>query len=459
MVCHGEPSQRTRARRVIAVVSVLVGLLLVVAAPSLAAPTVSYQCSPAPADCTGWYRSDVALDWTVEPPKAVSGGCADVTFTSDTAGTAESCTAGEKDKIVTAQVTIRRDATPPHVDAGQARGPDVNGWYNRPFTVAFIAQDATSGLAGACAPITYTGPDTGARSLVGTCKDRAGNVGSSPAFKFRYDATGPKVAAAVPRRTPDHAGWFTAPVTFNFVGADAMSGLAACAPARYAGPDGASANVVGTCRDNAGNRSRRSFGLMFDATPPRVSGLRAIARDRRVVVRWNRIRDAASIEVRRVPGVGLEPTSLVFSGRASRFVDHNVRNGVAYRYEVRPADAAGNTGSDAVTATPKRRRTAPHLRLPPANALIRASTPPLLRWTSARRARYYNVQLYRKGRKVLSAWPQRPRYQIERRWRYAGEEQRLSQGRYVWYVWPGYGDRSQANYGDLAGRRAFVVVR
>jgi hypothetical protein len=441
------------------VVSVVVGLLFVVAAPSLAVPTVSYQCSPAPTDCTGWYRSDVALEWTVEPPKSASVGCEDVTFTSDTAGTAESCTAKDKHGEVTARVTVRRDATPPQVGPGQARGADVDRWYNRPFTVAFSGQDSTSGLAGPCARVTYAGPDTAARSLVGTCIDRAGNVGSSPAFRFRYDATGPRVAAAVAGRAPDHAGWFTAPVTFNFIGADAMSGLSACAPARYAGPDGASANVVGWCRDYAGNRSRRSFGLLFDATPPRVSGLRAIARDRRVVVRWRRIRDAASIEVRRVPGVGLEPTSLVFSGRASRFVDHNVRNGVAYRYEVRPADAAGNTGSAAVTATPKRRRTAPRLRLPSANALIRASTPPLLRWTSVRRARYYNVQLYRKGRKVLSAWPQRPRYQVERRWRYAGEQQRLSQGRYVWYVWPGYGDRSQANYGGMVGRRAFVVVR
>jgi hypothetical protein len=379
MVRHGEPPRKDRARRVIAVASVFVGLWLVLAAPSLAAPTVSYQCSPAPTDCTGWYRSDVALHWTVDPPKSVSQGCTDATFTADTAGTPESCTAGEKDKAVTAQVTIRRDATPP------------------------------------------------------------------------------KIVAAVARRTPDHAGWFTAPVTFDFVGTDATSGLAACAPARYAGPDGAAAKVVGTCRDNAGNQSRRSFGLMFDATPPPVSGLRGIGRDRRVVVRWHRIRDAASIEVRRVPGVGVEPTSLVLSGGASRFVDHNVRNGVAYRYEVRPTDAAGNTGSDAVTATP--RRTPPHLRLPLPGALIRASTPPLLRWTSVRRARYYNVQLYRNDRKVLSAWPQRPRYQIERFWRYAGEERRLSPGRYVWYVWPGYGDRSQVNYGDLVGQRAFVVAR
>jgi hypothetical protein len=282
-------------------------------------------------------------------------------------------------------------------------------------------------------------------------------VGRSPAFGFRYDTTAPKVVEAVPGRTPDYAGWFTAPVTFSFIGADATSRLAACASARYAGPDGASATVVGRCRDHAGNRSRRSFRLKFDATPPRVSGLRAKAGDRRVAVRWNAIRDAASIDVLRVPGLGSQPASRVFSGRASRFVDHHVRNGVTYRYQVRPRDAAGNAGGDAVTATPKRRRPAARLRLPLANALIHASSRPLLRWTNVRRATYYNVQLYRDGRKVLSAWPRRPRYQIERRWRYAGRDQRLSRGRYVWYVWPGYGQQSRANYGDLVGRRAFIV--
>lgn len=459
MGVRAELPQKHRARRVLAAVPVLVVLLLVVAAPSLALPTVSYQCSPAPADCTGWFHSDVTLDWTVAPPKSVSQGCDDVTFTSDTAGTAESCTAEQKDATVTAQVTVRRDATPPQVGAGHARGTDVNGWYNRPFTIAFSGQDGTSGLAGACAPVTYAGPDTAARSLVGTCTDRAGNVGRSPAFKFRYDATGPKVVAGVPRRPADHAGWFTAPVTFDFVATDATSGLAACTPARYAGPDGASARVVARCRDNAGNRSRRSFGLKFDATPPRVAKLRAIAGDRRVVVRWKRIRDAASAEVWRVPGLGPEPTSLVFSGRRSRFVDHHVRNGVTYYYELRATDAAGNAGSDAVSVTPKRRRPTPRLRLPRANALIPANSPPLLQWTSVRRAGYYNVQLFRDGRKVLSVWPQKPRYQIERRWRYAGKDQRLSLGRYVWYVWPGYGNPSGANYGDLVGRRAFSVVR
>ena|SRR5690349_6145569 len=112
MGCHGEPSRENRARRVIAVVSVLVGVWLVVAAPSLAVPTVSYQCSPAPTDCTGWYHSDVVLDWTVDPSKSVSEGCVDVTFTADTAGTTQSCAAQDKHGTVTAQVTIRRDATP-----------------------------------------------------------------------------------------------------------------------------------------------------------------------------------------------------------------------------------------------------------------------------------------------------------------------------------------------------------
>jgi hypothetical protein len=89
--------------------------------------------------------------------------------------------------------------------------------------------------------------------------------------------------------------------------------------------------------------------------------------------------------------------------------------------------------------------------------VISAARPPVLRWTRARHARYYNVQLHRAGRKILSAWPARPRYRLHRRWSFAGNLRRLAPGRYVWYVWPGYGRRSAARYGDLIGRSAFRV--
>jgi hypothetical protein len=95
---------------------------------------------------------------------------------------------------------------------------------------------------------------------------------------------------------------------------------------------------------------------------------------------------------------------------------------------------------------------------PAANATVRTRRPPLLRWMPVQRARYYNVQLFRGDRKVLSAWPARPRYQIKKRWTLRGTPQRLRRGRYRWYVWPGFGARPKARYGDLLGPRTFTVV-
>ena len=85
--------------------------------------------------------------------------------------------------------------------------------------------------------------------------------------------------------------------------------------------------------------------------------------------------------------------------------------------------------------------------------------PPLLRWKRVRRATYYNVQLYRKGRKVLTRWPRRASLQLRRRWRYGGKPRYLAPGRYRWYVWPGYGRRSAHKYGRLLGKSHFTVVR
>jgi hypothetical protein len=94
---------------------------------------------------------------------------------------------------------------------------------------------------------------------------------------------------------------------------------------------------------------------------------------------------------------------------------------------------------------------------PAAHATVRTRRPPLLRWTPVRRARYYNVQLFRGDRKVLSVWPVRPRYQIKKRWSRLGTPQRLRRGRYRWYVWPGFGARPKARYGDGIGPRTFTV--
>ena len=73
------------------------------------------------------------------------------------------------------------------------------------------------------------------------------------------------------------------------------------------------------------------------------------------------------------------------------------------------------------------------------------------------KARYYNVQVFRNGKKILSAWPSKPHYQLRRSWRYRGHRYRLSDATYRWYLWAGYGKRSARHYGGLLGKRSFIV--
>ena len=74
-----------------------------------------------------------------------------------------------------------------------------------------------------------------------------------------------------------------------------------------------------------------------------------------------------------------------------------------------------------------------------------------------RSADYYNVQLYRDGRKVLSVWPTLAHLRVKRAWRFDGRRVRFRSGEYRWLVWPGHGARSKADYGERIGVRKFTV--
>ncbi|HEV3375768.1 MAG TPA: hypothetical protein VG126_00655 [Thermoleophilaceae bacterium] len=236
--------------------------------PAAAVPSVTYKCSPAPQNCVGWYTSNVTIDWVVTPSDAtVVAGCQDKTFTTDTRETNEYCKVDDGEATVTVELKIRLDKTPPTVLGGQPdRGADFGGWYTRPVTVAFSGTDQTSGIDG-CTTETYNGPDSGAASLTGRCFDKAGNVGTL-GYGLNYDATPPSVTGAGPARSPNPAGWFNAPVAFDFQGSDATSGIASCTTLTYSGPETAAGSVSGTCRDRAGHSAERSFPIKYDATAP-----------------------------------------------------------------------------------------------------------------------------------------------------------------------------------------------
>jgi len=125
------------------------------------------------------------------------------------------------------------------------------------------------------------------------------------------------------------------------------------------------------------------------------------------------------------------------------------------------ADARGNLASAAfdVTVVFVVNRTASSGELFAPSPGARVTTPPMLHWWPARNARFYNVQVFRRGQKILTAWPSRPRFRLRARWTYNGDTFRLRPGRYTWLVWPAYGSVAHPRYGKLLGVSSFVFAK
>ncbi len=373
------------------------------------------------------------------------------------------------------------DTTPPsltgvpasrRVEADSAAGSRVG--YALP-----TASDTVSGpLPVVCSPASGSLFPLGSTFVRCSATDGSGNTGSATFIVTVADTTPPTLNVPKPttistggaRQLPSSA----APVR-AFLGAatarDLVDGVVAVENDAPTVLSLGTTSITFSAKDKAGNvATRRSqitltrFGSVppsvVDRTPPGdVRNVVARPGDRSVELSWTLPSDAASVEITRSPGRGRQARSLVFSALASRYRDRGLTNGVEYRYVVVAVDAAGNrSGGVAIRATPRKL----FLVAPPDGATVTA--PPVLRWLEVPRATYYNVQVYRlggKGRgptKILSAWPSRPPLRLQRSWVFEGKRQRLTPGRYAWFVWPGFGSRGAALYGELLGRSTFVVV-
>jgi large repetitive protein len=407
------------------------------------APQVSNAVAVRPPDRAGWYNRPIAF--AVQAVDSMSGvdSCPPVSYAGPddaSASFAASCADRAGNRGVR-NMPLRYDATPPATTATADRSADSNGWYNRPFDVSFAGEDGTSGLESCNAPEHYAGPDSQVVVVGGACTDRAGNVGLA-SVTAGYDATAPTVTGAQADRPPDANGWYNHPLAVAFHGADATSQIEECSRAGYGGPDTAGASVAGSCRDRAGNSSSSSFPLRYDGTAPSLGQVGAKAGNGTATLTWTASADTALVRVRR-------GGTIVYTGGGTTFTDKGLNNGVLYRYTVTASDEAANAATSSVAVRP----TGP-LVAPVANAVV--SSPPRLAWKAVPKATYYNVQLWRRGR-ILSLWPRGTSLQLPRRWTYNGRRYRLTDGRYRWYVWPGYGRRAEKRFGKLLGSSSFVV--
>jgi hypothetical protein len=371
--------------------------------------------------------------------------------------------------------TIDKKPPPtPSITAGP-RNPSNNG--NPSFTfsdsehgVSFQCRRDYQQYAPCQSPKTFMGLTGGDHTFRVRAVDQAGNVSGATRYSWRIDLTPPPAPAissgpANPTTATDATFGFTdgeAGVTFRCQ-LDG-GGYSSCAsPAAYSGltviPHVFSVRAV----DTAGNIGPpASIGWTVVAAAPdttapgKVSGVRRSIGYGRFKLVWSRPNDGDFDHVRVLiatarKGAKAVPRKVVYSGRGTQYTTKRFKNDVYHRYRILAYDHRGNRshGVDVVVAP------SALLRLPKAGAVVHA--PPRLVWAGVAKAAFYNVQVYFKGRKVLSLWPNKAAVGLKKRWSYSGRTFRLRKGTYSWFVWPAFNSRQKARYGRLLGMSTFRV--
>ena len=329
------------------------------------------------------------------------------------------------------------DPTPPVITPVISGTLGDNGWHRSSVTVSWAVTDPESPIVeDDCRTRTQTQDTTG---VPFSCwaRNAAGLTGLYT-VEIKVDTTPPAVSAALDR-PPNFDGWHTEQVTAVFSGTDQTSTIASCtAPVPYSGPDTTGHEMTGTCRDRAGNQASAAVELRYDATAPVVTRVAAARRPDR----YGWFNRPVKFVLR-----GRDATAGIAACEAPRYAGPNdVRASVSGTCRDRAGNVSAPRGITFRYARPL---------LDPARGQ-RIAAPVRLRWVDAKRARYYNLQLWRGSRKILSVWPRGTSYRVARSWSYQGERYALKPGRrYRWYVWPKIGSR----YGKLLGSSNFQVRR
>ena len=348
----------------------------------------------------------------------------------------------------------------------------------RNVAVSFTSNDSgagfecrlNSGAFAACtSPVDYSGLTDGAHVVVVRAVDLAGNVDASPAgATFAVDAPPETSIVAGP------AGSIATSTASFVLGSSTPSDTFECSlngapyvvcssPLQVIGIAPGTHALLVRAVDLGGERDPTPASstwtvVQLAATPSafaanvRKAGVKP--GDHRATLTWRRPRDADfhHVEIVRVPGKKKKARSLVYKGNKIAFVDKGLKNGVQYTWFVYAADKKGNRsgGVNLKATSPVQVRLGKKLRVVP-QAPIRFS------WNPRKKARFYNVQLFRGKRKVLSSWPVKSTVSLSGPWSWEGRKRKLVAGNYEWFVWPGFGKRADSNFGKLIGSGKLVV--
>jgi len=298
-------------------------------------------------------------------------------------------------------------------------------------------------------------PD-GLYTTVARATNPAGTSSASNAATFVVDNEAPEFTLVPESQTLEQTARTGEVVGYTAQADDALDPTPKidCSPSSGSTFPRGSTEVACTVSDWAGLSAEADFTVTVENTiaPEPVASFVARARKGAVALSWRRPTDwdHDRVIVSRAGRGKSNWKVLLRTATATSLLDRGVVNDREYVYRVTSVDLAGNV-SPVVTVGAR-----PSAFLAPAwGATVLA--PPLLRWAKVKRARYYNVQVWYRGRKVLSRWPAGNQYRLSAAWTFQGRRYTLKPGTYLAHVWPGFGPKARASYGARLGWTKFVV--
>jgi hypothetical protein len=216
-------------------------------------------------------------------------------------------------------------------------------------------------------------------------------------------------------------------------------------------PDGIHTFFVFAVNDKQKDPTPAAWTWTVDTTPPAPVRLeRRNVSYGKLALTWALAPGTDHVVVLRSTKTKHVASTQVYRGAGTRYVESKFVNAKYHAYRIASYDKAGNVSAAVDITVPASALLAPADRA----QLHRA---PIFRWRAVKKARYYNVQLWRTGEKVLSTWPKATKLHLTRTWTYNGRRYKLKPGRYIWIVWPGFGAPSRGIYGQPLGQSSFVV--
>jgi hypothetical protein len=362
---------------------------------------------------------------------------------------------------------------PPPVEANGPSGAVA-------FYAAFASDREDGGIAPICTPASGALFPLGTTLVTCTARDSDGATTTATLKVNVRDTTPPvitsprdlaiKSSGPVSRFAPLVIAWLSFLAAEDLVDPDPS--VAAAVPVTFL--PGATL-VAFTATDRFGNVSRRAVNVVVssesgadpfasvvppsaqpDFPPANVRDVAVSYGNLSIGLRWKlpKEQDFGYVEITREPGKNGADDTMVYEGARASFRDQRLENGKQYRYLLVVYDDAGNRSTGVAVVALAR---ASAVLAPRDGAVL--TRPPTLRWKPVARASYYNAQLFRRERKILSLWPKRAHVQLAARWTFEGRRYELEPGLYTWFVWPGFGRPSVGSYGELLGQGEFIVRR